>query len=258
MSICKCGACVVYVCVAYALPGGAVHEASGGYQVSCPTTFFCIPSKQGLSLKPKLVWRPTSSSYLPVSGLSSTGILDVYSSTCLFTWVLRIQSWGLLFAQQALFPADTISNVERCTTTPSLCRARNQTQGFSKLGKHSSSWKMPPAHREDFYKGLEKFVMNIELTSTDQVEMILMGLLLIIWVDSYRRVTLMPTLLANTCSDEVQSSAMTSVKPSLFLKAATIELAFLISSAMPRTRIWLWELLTFLSLILVSLPLLGC
>lgn len=127
--------------------------------------------------------------------LSSTGIMDVYSSAWLFTWVLRIQSWGLLFVQQALFSAETISYMERCTTTPSLCRARNQTQGFSKLGKHSSSWKKTPAHREDVCKGLKRWVMNMELTSTDQVEMILMVLLLIIGVDSYRRVTLMPTLL---------------------------------------------------------------
>lgn len=39
-------------------------------------------------------------------------------------------------------------------------------------------------------------------TPTVHLEIILVGLLLITRVDSYRRVTLMPTLLANACSED--------------------------------------------------------
>lgn len=81
----------------------------------------------------------------PVSASNSTGIIDMHSYAQLVTRVLRIQTWVFMFVQQALFPTETSSYMERCTATPVYTELGIKPRALCMLGWYSANWTMPPA-----------------------------------------------------------------------------------------------------------------
>jgi hypothetical protein len=77
--VCVC-VCVGLICISEYASELCTHmEARGGCHVSCSSSLYHIPLRQGLSLNLELSWQST----MPLSLLPSALVLQVWVSPCL-------------------------------------------------------------------------------------------------------------------------------------------------------------------------------